>query len=179
MKKYIVEFLAKCPSCQQVKVEHQKTGGFLQDISIPTWKWEGLHMDFIVCLSCTRRQHDSIWVIVDCITKSDQFIPIKVSYSVKYYAKFYLKEMTDGKAKCTIKNFEDMLRACVIDFKCNWDDYFPLIQFAYKNSYHSSIGMAPFKDLYVKRCRTPIDLFEVGEVTLIGPQLVHEAMEKV
>ncbi|WMV33404.1 hypothetical protein MTR67_026789 [Solanum verrucosum] len=65
MKKDIAGFVAKCPNCQQVKVEHKKPGGLSQDISIPTWKWEDLNMDFLVGLPRTRRQHDSIWVIVD------------------------------------------------------------------------------------------------------------------
>ncbi|WMV25734.1 hypothetical protein MTR67_019119 [Solanum verrucosum] len=86
---------------------------------------------------------------------------------------------TDGKEESTIQTLEDMLRACLIDFKGTWDDYLPLIEFAYNNSYHSSIGMKPFEALYGRRCRSPIAWFEVGEVALIGPELVHEAMEKV
>ncbi len=54
MKKDIAGFVAKCPNFQQVKVEHQKPGGLSQDISIPTWKWEDLNMDFIVGFHCTR-----------------------------------------------------------------------------------------------------------------------------
>ncbi|WMV25493.1 hypothetical protein MTR67_018878 [Solanum verrucosum] len=86
---------------------------------------------------------------------------------------------TNGQAKCTIQTLEDMMRACVIDFKGNWDDHLHLIEFAYNNSYHSSICMAPFEVLYGRRCRSPIGWFEVGEVALVGPELVHEAMEKV
>ncbi|WMV46562.1 hypothetical protein MTR67_039947 [Solanum verrucosum] len=56
-----------------------------------------------------------------------------------------------------------MLRACVIDFKGNWDDHLPLIEFAYNNSYHSSIGMALFEALYGRRCRSPIRWFEVAQ----------------
>jgi len=48
MKKDTAKFVAKCPNCQQVKVEYQKVGGLSQDISIPTWKWEDLNIDFIV-----------------------------------------------------------------------------------------------------------------------------------
>ncbi|WMV55014.1 hypothetical protein MTR67_048399 [Solanum verrucosum] len=77
MKKYIAEFVTKCPNCQQVKVDHQKLGGLSQDNNIATWKWEDLNMDFIVGLPRTQRQHDSIWVIVDWMTKSDHFIPVK------------------------------------------------------------------------------------------------------
>ncbi|WMV14119.1 hypothetical protein MTR67_007504 [Solanum verrucosum] len=86
---------------------------------------------------------------------------------------------TDGQAERTIQTLEDMLRACVIDFKGNWDDHLPLIEFAYNNSYHSSIQMAPYEVLYGRRCRSSIGWFEVSEVGLIGPDLVHQAMEKV
>uniref|UniRef100_A0A0V0GQI5 Putative ovule protein n=1 Tax=Solanum chacoense TaxID=4108 RepID=A0A0V0GQI5_SOLCH len=86
MKKDIAGFVAKCPNCQQVKVEHQKSGGLSQDIGIPTWKWDDVNMDFIVGLPRTRRQYDSIWVIVDQMTKSAHLIPVKVSYSAEDYA---------------------------------------------------------------------------------------------
>ncbi|WMV46945.1 hypothetical protein MTR67_040330 [Solanum verrucosum] len=72
-----------------------------------------------------------------------------------------------------------MLRACVISFKGSWDDHLPLIEFAYNNSYHSRIQMAPYEALYERRCRSPISWFEVGEAGLIGPDLVYQAMEKV
>ncbi|WMV29759.1 hypothetical protein MTR67_023144 [Solanum verrucosum] len=72
-----------------------------------------------------------------------------------------------------------MLRDCVIDFKGNWDDRLALIEFAYNNSYHSSTHMAPYEALYGRRCRSPIGWFEVGEFGLIGPELVHQAMDKV
>ncbi|MCQ8082127.1 hypothetical protein NP492_23680, partial [Salmonella enterica] len=93
MKKDIAEFVAKCSNCQQVKVEHQKSGGLSQDISIPTCKLEDLNMDFIVGLPRTRRQHDSIWVIVDRMTKLAHFLPVKVSYLAEDYAKMDLREM--------------------------------------------------------------------------------------
>ncbi|WMV37441.1 hypothetical protein MTR67_030826 [Solanum verrucosum] len=86
-------------------------------------------MDFVVGLPRTRRQHDSIWVIVDRFTKSTHFLPVKVSYSAIDYAKLYIKEIVkvrlstafhpqmDGQAERTIQTLEDMLRVCVIDFK--------------------------------------------------------------
>ena len=90
---------------------------------------------------------------------------------------------TDGQAERTIQTLEDMLRACVIDFKGNWDDHnwddhLPLIEFAYNNSYHSSIKMAPYEALYGRKCRSLIGWFEGGETTLFGPDLVHQSMEK-
>ncbi|WMV45188.1 hypothetical protein MTR67_038573 [Solanum verrucosum] len=72
-----------------------------------------------------------------------------------------------------------MIKTHVIAFKGNWDDHLPLIEFVYNNSYHSSIGMALSEALYGRRCRPPIGWFEVCKGSLIGPELVHEAIEKV
>ncbi|WMV13747.1 hypothetical protein MTR67_007132 [Solanum verrucosum] len=85
----------------------------------------------------------------------------------------------DGQVERTIQILEDTLRECVINFKGNWDDHLALIEFAYNNNYHSSIGMTPFEALYGRRYRSSIGWFEVGEVALIGPELVYEATEKV
>ena len=63
---------------------------------------------------------------------------------------------TDGQSERTIQVLEDMLRACVIDFGGQWDQFLPLTEFSYNNSYHSSIEMAPFEALYGRRCRSPI-----------------------
>ena len=70
-----------------------------------------------------------------------------------------------------------MLRDCIFDFKGSWDDHLPLIEFAYNNSYHSSIKMAPYEALYGRKCRSPICWFETGETALFG--LDHQATEKV
>ncbi|KAH0736546.1 hypothetical protein KY285_012253 [Solanum tuberosum] len=72
-----------------------------------------------------------------------------------------------------------MLRACVIDFKGSWDDHLPLIEFTYNNSYHSSIQMGPYEALYGRTCRSLVGWFKVGEVALLRPDSVHDAMEKV
>ena len=69
---------------------------------------------------------------------------------------------TDGQADHTIQTLEDMLRSCVIDFKGSWDDHLRLIEFAYNNSYHSSIQIAPYEALYRRRSRFPVCWFEVG-----------------
>ena len=81
MKRDIVDFIAKCPNCQQVKYEHQRPGGTLQRMPIPEWKWERIAMDFVVGLPKTMSKYDSNWVIVDRLTKSAHFIPVKVTYN--------------------------------------------------------------------------------------------------
>ena len=74
---------------------------------------------------------------------------------------------------------EDILRACAIDFKGSWDDHLPLIEFENKNNYHFSIKMALFKALYGRGCSSPVGWFEVSEASVIGPELVFDALEKV
>ena len=64
-----------------------------QEINIPTWKWEVINMYFITGSPRTRRQHDSIWVIVDMMTKSSRFLAVKSTYSIEDYAKLYINEV--------------------------------------------------------------------------------------
>ena len=86
---------------------------------------------------------------------------------------------TDGQSKRVIQVLEDLLRACTLDLKGNWDDYLPLVEFAYYNSFQASIGMAPSKGLYDRRCRSPVCWDDVGEMKLLGPKLVHLIVEKI
>ena len=81
--------------------------------------------------------------------------------------------------KRTIQTLEDMLRACVLEFKGSWVDHLPLIEFAYNNSFHASIQMAPFEALYGRKCRSPIGWFRVGDNVLIGPDLVADSIANV
>ena len=85
---------------------------------------------------------------------------------------------TDGQSERTIQTLEDMLRACVMEFKGSWDTHLALMEFAYNNSYQASIDMAPFEALYGKKCRTPMCWDEFGERRLVGPELVQITSEK-
>ena len=85
----------------------------------------------------------------------------------------------DGQSERTIQTLEDMLRMCVLDFKESWDRYLPLIEFSYNNSYHSTIGMAPYEALYGRKCRSPLCWMEVGEKSLEGPELIRETSERI
>ena len=179
-------------------------------------------MDFVVGLPKTMGKYDSIWVIVDRLTKSDHFIPVKVTYNAEKLAKLYISEVvrlngvplsiisdrgtqftskfwktlhaelgtrlhlstafhpqTDGQSERTIQVLEDMLRACVIEFGGHWDNFLPLAEFSYNNSYDSSIDMAPFEALYGRRCRSPIGWFDAFEVRPWGTDLLRESLDKV
>ena len=86
---------------------------------------------------------------------------------------------TDGQSERTIQVLEDMLRACVLDHKGSWEEHFPLVEFAYNNSYQVSIQMALYEALYRRPCRSPICWTEVGESSIIGPDLIIDTSEKV
>ncbi|GKE01495.1 putative reverse transcriptase domain-containing protein [Tanacetum coccineum] len=86
---------------------------------------------------------------------------------------------TNGQSERTIQTLEDMLHACVIDFGKGWNRHLPLVEFAYNNSYHTSIKAAPFEALYSRKCRSLICWVEVGDSQLTGPKTIHETTEKI
>ncbi|GKC52488.1 putative reverse transcriptase domain-containing protein [Tanacetum coccineum] len=150
-------------------------------------------MDFITKLPRTRSGHDAIWVMVDRLTKSAHFLAIREDYSTKKLARLYTDEIVarhgvvlaiildhdawftlHGHGERIIQTLEDMLRACVIDFGGSWDVHLPLAEFSYNKNYHTSIRCAPFEALYGRKCRSPMLWAEIGEGSLIGPELVQE-----
>nr|GEX80023.1 putative reverse transcriptase domain-containing protein [Tanacetum cinerariifolium] len=93
MKDDIATFVSKCLTCAKVKVEHQKPSGLLQQPEIPEWKWEKITMDFVLGLPRTLSGYDSIWVIVDRLTKSAHFLLMKKTDNIKKLPQLYLKEI--------------------------------------------------------------------------------------
>jgi hypothetical protein len=90
MKIEIARYVARCDTCRKLKAIHLKSVGMLQPLPIPSWKWEGISMDFIVGLPKTSRGFDSIWVIVDRLTKLAHFLPVKIEHSAMTFAKLYI-----------------------------------------------------------------------------------------
>ncbi|GJX93923.1 putative reverse transcriptase domain-containing protein [Tanacetum coccineum] len=195
MKAEIATYISKCLTCAKVKVECQKPSGLLVQPVILVWKWENITMDFVTKLPKTSTSQDTIWVIVDRLTKSAHLLPMKETDSMEKLTRQYLKEVvsrhvvpvliisdrdskftshfwqslnkalgtqldmsttyhphTDGQSERSIQTLEDMLRACVIDFG---------------------------KDLYGRKCRSPICWAEAGDAQLTGPEIVHETTEKI
>ncbi|GAU26517.1 hypothetical protein TSUD_361500 [Trifolium subterraneum] len=167
MKKEIAEYVYACLVCQKSKIEHHKPSGLLQPLFIPEWKWDSIAMDFVGGLPKTAKGNEVIWVIVDRLMKSAHFIAIKIG------------TLTDGQSERTIQSLEDLLRACVLEQGDSWDSCLPLIEFTYNNSFHSSIGMAPFEALYGRRCRTPLCWYKSGKTVVLGPDIVQETTEKI
>ena len=93
MKRDIATYVSKCLTCQRVKIEHQRPAGLLQPLPIPEWKWENITMDFLMGLPRTQRKHDAVWIIVDRLTKSAHFLPMKSTDSLETLAKLYINEI--------------------------------------------------------------------------------------
>ncbi|GKA36568.1 putative reverse transcriptase domain-containing protein [Tanacetum coccineum] len=195
MKADIATYVSKCLTCVKVKAEHQKPSGLLQQPEIPVWKWEGITIDFVSGLPRTPSGYDTIWVIVDRLTKSAHFLPMNKTDTMEKLTQLYLKEIkalgtnldistayhpqTDGQSERTIQTLEDMLRACVIDFGSSLDRHLPLVEFSYNNSYHVSIKAAPYEALYGRKCRSPVCWSEVGDSQLTGPEMIRKTTEKI
>jgi len=186
-----------CLVCHKAKIKHQRPSGKLQPLEIPQWKWDGISMDFDLGLPTTPKGFDSIWVIVDKLTKSAHFIPINIRFSLEKLASLYISEIvrlhgvsssivsdrdprftsrfweslnkalgtklrlssayhpqTDDQTEQTIQALKDLLGACVLEQNGSLECFLLLIEFSYNNSFHSTIGMAPYEALYGRRCRT-------------------------
>nr|GEV62288.1 retrotransposon protein, putative, Ty3-gypsy subclass [Tanacetum cinerariifolium] len=175
----------------RVKIKHQWACGLLQPLDIPVWKWDEILMDFVTGLPRTQRRHDAIWVVVDHLTKSTNFLPICKDYSVSKLAETFQQEIVCRKLGepglssvlpfilRQIQTLEDMLRSCALEWTGNWDDYICLVEFAYNNSWHASIKCAPFEMLYDRKCRASICWDQVGECVIEGPEMIEVTNEKV
>jgi hypothetical protein len=93
MKGETTEYLARCQDCQQVKAEHQHPAGLLQPLPVPEWKWEAISLDFIIGLPKTQKQNDSIMVVIDKLSKSAHFIPVKSTFKAINIAEIFMKEI--------------------------------------------------------------------------------------
>ncbi|GJT55724.1 reverse transcriptase domain-containing protein [Tanacetum coccineum] len=93
MKRDIATYVSKCLTCSKVKAEHQRPSGLLQQPEIPEWKWDKITMDFITKLPRSKSGHDTIWVIVDRLTKSAHFLAIREDYCSEKLAKIYVDEI--------------------------------------------------------------------------------------
>ena len=93
MKRDVTEYVSKCLTCQQVKAEHQVPTGLFNPLSIPQWKWDNITMDFVSGFPLTQQKHDSVWVIIDRLTKSAHFIPVRIDYTMDRLAELYVEDI--------------------------------------------------------------------------------------
>jgi hypothetical protein len=93
MKREIAQYIAECDTCQRIKASHLKSAGALQPLYRPSWKWDDISMDFIMGLPNTSHHHNSIWVIVDRLTKVAHFLPVQTTDKAQKYAKLYIYQI--------------------------------------------------------------------------------------
>jgi transposase InsO family protein len=93
MKREIAKYVSECDTCQRIKASHLKVAGTLQPLPIPSWKWEDICMDFIVGFPSTSWHHDSIWVIVDRLTKIAHFLLVHTTQKAEKYAEIYIDQI--------------------------------------------------------------------------------------
>ncbi|KAF8052991.1 hypothetical protein N665_1479s0001 [Sinapis alba] len=93
MKSDVAEWVAKFPTCQLVKAEHQVPGGLLQNLPIPEWKWYHITMDFVTGFPTTRNRKDAVWVVVDRLSKSTHLLPFRKGDGVDQIVRIYMDEI--------------------------------------------------------------------------------------
>nr|GEY72065.1 putative reverse transcriptase domain-containing protein [Tanacetum cinerariifolium] len=154
-------------------------------------------MDFVTKLPNTATGQDTIWVIVNCPTKSAHFLPMREDDSLEKMTRKYLKEVVSmhGVPVLIISNRDGRFTlhfwwpfhkalGTRLDMSTAyhpkvWDRHLPLVEFSYNNSYHISIKAAPFEALYGRKCRSPICWAGVGDSQLTGLEIIHETIEKI
>ncbi|GJX20380.1 putative reverse transcriptase domain-containing protein [Tanacetum coccineum] len=181
MKKDIAMYVSKCLTCSKVKAEHQKPSGLLQQPEIPEWKLENITMDFIDKLPRTSSGHESIWVIVNRLTKSAHFLAVCEDYNIEKLERLYINEIV-ARHGVPVSIISDRDRYFTSRF---WQSLQKVLgarldlKFSYNNSYNTSIKCAPFEALYGRKCRMPITWEEVGESKIIRPKIIQETIKKI
>nr|GEZ14544.1 putative reverse transcriptase domain-containing protein [Tanacetum cinerariifolium] len=197
MKRDIAEYVSKCLTCFKIKAEHQKPLGLLQQLKIPEWKWEKITMDLVTKLPKSSSGHDAIWVVVDRLTKSAHFLPIRKDYKTKKLARIYINKIvarhgvpvsiiSDHDGRFASHLWQALQKA--LGTKLNMSTtYHPETDGQSERTfrtledmfYHKSIKCAPFEALYGCKCRSLVIWTEIGESQLIGPKIVQETIEKI
>nr|GFA37169.1 putative reverse transcriptase domain-containing protein [Tanacetum cinerariifolium] len=190
MKANIATYVRKCLTCAKVKAKHQRSSGLLVQPKIPIWKWDNITMDFVTKLPKSPQGYDTIWVIVNRLTKSAIFVPMRETDPLEKLAKLYLKEVVarhgiaisiicDHDPRFASRLWRTLQKALGTSLDISWVNHLPLVEFSYNNSYHASIKATPFEALYGRKCRSPVCWNEVEEFYLTGPEIVQETTEKI
>nr|GEX14314.1 reverse transcriptase domain-containing protein [Tanacetum cinerariifolium] len=162
MKAKIATYVSKYLTCAKVKVEYQKPSGLLVQPEILQWKWGNITMDFVTKLPKTENSQDTIWVIVDRLTKSAHFLPMREDDTLEKLTRQYLKEVV-SKHGVPVSIISDRDGKFTSHF---W------------KSINKALA-APFEALYGGKCRSPICWDEVKDSQLTGPEIIHETTEKI
>ncbi|GJR73382.1 putative reverse transcriptase domain-containing protein [Tanacetum coccineum] len=197
MKANIATYVSKCLTCAKVKEEHQKPSGLLVQPKIPKWKWEKITMYFVTKLPKTTNGYDTIWVIVDRLTKSAHFLPMRENDPMEKLMKLYMKEVvtrhgvpvsiiSDRNGRFTSLFWQALHKALGTRLDIS-TAYHPktdgqserIIQTLEDMLRACVIKAAPFEALYGRKCRSPVCWAEVGDAQLTGPAIIHETTKKI
>ncbi|GKD23177.1 putative reverse transcriptase domain-containing protein, partial [Tanacetum coccineum] len=192
IKAIITEYVSKCLTCSRVKAECQKPSDLLVQPKILMWKWERITMDFIKKLPKTSNEHDTIWVIVDLLTKSAHFIPTQEADSMETLIRLYIKEIvfrhsvpisiiSDRDSHFTSRFWQSLQSALGTQLDMS-TAYHPETDGQSERTIQTLEDMlraSPFEALYGRKCRSPVCWAEVGDVQLTGPEIIHETTEKI
>nr|GEU71727.1 hypothetical protein [Tanacetum cinerariifolium] len=191
MKVDIATYVSKCLTCAKVKAEHQRPSGMLVQPTIPVWKWDNITMDFVTKLPKSSQGLNTIWVIVDRLTKSAYFLPIRENDLMDKLARLYLDKIAtrhgtpvsiiydrDGRFTSNFwKTFQkalgtnlDMSTAYHPETEGQSDRTIQLSKTCY---------VAPYETLYGWKCRSPVCWAEVGEAQLTGPEMIQATTKKI
>ncbi|GJX59334.1 hypothetical protein Tco_0290724 [Tanacetum coccineum] len=195
MKADIATYVSKCLTCAKVKAEHQRPSGLLVQPKIPEWKWDNITMDFVTKLPKSSQGYDTIWVIVDRLTKSAIFTPMRETDPLDKLARMYLKEVVTR-------------HGIPVSIICDRDprfasNFWRSLQNALGTNLDMSTAYHPQTDgqsertiqtledmlracaidfgkaLYGRKCHSPVCWTEVGEAQILGPELIQETTEKI
>ncbi|GKF72164.1 putative reverse transcriptase domain-containing protein [Tanacetum coccineum] len=192
MMAIIAEYVGKCLTCSRVKAECQKPTGLLVQTKIPMWKWERIIIDFITKLPKTSNRHNTIWVIVDRLTKSEHFIPSRETDSMETLTRLYIKEIvspygvlisiiSDHDSHFTSRFWQSLQSALGTQLDMS-TRYHPKTDGQSERTIQTLEDMlraSPFEALYGRKCRSPVCWTEVGDVQLTRPEIIHETTEKI
>ncbi|GJY69105.1 putative reverse transcriptase domain-containing protein [Tanacetum coccineum] len=174
----VAEYVSRCLTCSKIKAEHQKPSGLLQQPEIPEWKWEKITVDLVTKLPRSSSGYDAIWVIVDRLTKSAHFLPIREDYKTEKLERIYINEIVarhgvsvsiisdrDGRFASHLWQALQEALGTKLHMSTAYhpetnDTHLPLVEFSYNNSYHTSI------ESYADKRRKPLE-FKVGDRVLL------------
>ncbi|GKC62491.1 putative reverse transcriptase domain-containing protein [Tanacetum coccineum] len=197
MKADIATYVSKCLTCAKVKAEHQRPSGLLVQPEIPQSKWDNITMDFIIKLTKSSQGYDTIWVIIDRLTKSTIFVPMRETDPMENLAIMYLKEVVtrhgipvliicDRDPRFASNFWRSLQKALGTNLDMS-TAYHPQTDEQSERTIQTLedmlracvIGLWKGLALYGRKCRSHVCWAEVGEVQLTGPDIVQETTEKI
>ncbi|GJS61750.1 putative reverse transcriptase domain-containing protein [Tanacetum coccineum] len=181
MKANIATYVSKCLTCAKVKAEHQKPSGLLVQPEIPEWKWEKITMELVTKLPKTTNGYNTIWVIVDHLTKSAHFLPMRENDPMEKLMKLYIKEVvtrhgvpvsiiSDRDGRFTLLFWQALHKALGTRLEMS-TAYHP------KTDGQSERTIQTLEDM-LRTCVLDFGK-KVGDAQLTGPAIIHETTKKI